>query len=156
MSIDLLTLGRMIKRVQYGHHRALDTRLTAIGTTLVQWDALRAIKAMPGASAHELAVASFQSDQAFGTLAGRLAAQGLIERRPGRGKRIEHHLTPSGTQVLEAGRPLAEAVLATSFAPLNGQERATLHALLQRLTPGAAGEETAASGRGNKGNGQSS
>lgn len=84
--VDLEELGRAVKEAQYRHHRALDTRLSAVGTTLAQWDALRAIARTPGASAHELAVATFQGDQSFGTLASRLAAQHLIERRPGRGR----------------------------------------------------------------------
>jgi DNA-binding MarR family transcriptional regulator len=133
MSIDLLTLGRAIKRVQYQHHRALDARLAKLDTTLVQWDALRAIRRLPGASAHELAVESFQSDQAFGTLAGRLLTRGLIDRSPGRGKRIEHHLTPKGEHVLEAGHPIAEEVLRPSIGSLNEEERTTLLELLERV-----------------------
>src|SRR5487761_1842834 len=81
-------------------HRALDARLAAAGTTLPQWDALRAISRNSGASTHALAVETFQSDQAFGTLAGRLAAQDLITRRSGHGRRIEHLLTPAGRKVL--------------------------------------------------------
>ena len=127
-------LGRAIKQVQYRHHRALDARLAAVGTTLVQWDVLRAIARSPGASAHALAVATFQSDQAFGTLANRLVRKGLIERRPGRGRRIEHHLTPAGEKTLEAGHPIANDVLGASFASLTAEERSTLLELLLRIT----------------------
>ncbi len=130
---EVQTLGRRIKQVQYRHHRALDRGLTAVGTTLAQWDALRAIGRLPGASAHTLAVETFQSDQAFGTLANRLVAQGLIERRPGRGRRIEHRLTPAGDQVLAAGHPVASSVLSASFANLSDEERATLLELLIRV-----------------------
>ena len=129
---DLETLGRRIKQVQYRHHRALDSGLSAVGTTLAQWDALRAIGRIPGASAHTLAVETFQSDQSFGALANRLAAKGLIERRPGRGRRIEHHLTPAGAETLARGHPVAEAVLRNSFADLSETERTTLLALLLR------------------------
>ncbi|MFI5812488.1 MarR family winged helix-turn-helix transcriptional regulator [Streptomyces sp. NPDC051643] len=132
-AVDLETLGRAVKEAQYRHHRALDTRLAAVGTTLAQWDALRAIGRSPGASAHELAVATFQGDQSFGTLAGRLTAQHLVERRPGHGRRIEHHLTEAGERTLEAGRAVAVEVLATSFAPLDEDERVTLLGLLRRL-----------------------
>ncbi len=138
-AIDLEELGRAVKEAQYRHHRALDTRLTAVGTTLAQWDALRAIARTPAASAHELAVATFQGDQSFGTLASRLAAQHLIERRPGRGRRIEHHLTETGEQVLRAGRTVTRDVLAASFGPLDERERATLLGLLRRI--GAPSEE---------------
>jgi DNA-binding MarR family transcriptional regulator len=138
-TVDLEELGRAVKEAQYRHHRTLDTRLAAVGTTLAQWDALRAIARTPGASAHELAVATFQGDQSFGTLASRLAAQHLIERRPGHGRRIEHHLTEAGERVLAAGRAVTRDVLAASFGPLDEVERATLLGLLRRIgSPGEA------------------
>jgi DNA-binding MarR family transcriptional regulator len=133
MPSELQLLGRAIKQAQYRQHRALDAALAPAGTTLVQWDALRAIDRLPGASAHALATATFQSDQAFGTLATRLEAQGLIARRPGQGRRITHHLTAAGRQTLEAGYPLVEAALGTLFADFPEPERAALRALLQRL-----------------------
>ncbi|MEV1241578.1 MarR family winged helix-turn-helix transcriptional regulator [Nonomuraea sp. NPDC050022] len=133
---ELQVLGRAVKQAQYRQHRALDSRLAAIGTTLAQWDALRAISRSPGAPARALASATFQSEQAFGTLAGRLMAQGLIERRPGHGRRIEHHLTPAGEQMLDAGHRVADEVLTDCFAPLAPGDRATLLDLLQRLNCG--------------------
>jgi DNA-binding MarR family transcriptional regulator len=129
---DLETLGRRIKQVQYRHHRALDAGLATVGTTLAQWDALRAIGRVPGASAHTLAIETFQSDQSFGALANRLVSKGLIERRPGRGRRIEHHLTPAGADTLAVGHPVAEAVFRSSFADLSDKERSTLLRLLLR------------------------
>jgi DNA-binding MarR family transcriptional regulator len=131
--IDLQELGLAVKQAQWRHHRAMDRRLAAIGTTLVQWDSLRAIARRPGASAHDLAQATFQSDQAFGTLANRLAAQGLIERSPGEGRRIRHHLTPAGSEMLAVGTDVAESFLAESFAPLDDAEREVLLDLLNRL-----------------------
>ncbi|MEV0346516.1 MarR family winged helix-turn-helix transcriptional regulator [Nonomuraea sp. NPDC050680] len=133
---ELQVLGRAVKQAQYRQHRALDSRLAAIGTTLAQWDALRAIGRTPGAPARALASATFQSEQAFGTLAGRLVAQGLIERRPGHGRRIEHHLTPAGEQLLDAGRRVADEVLADCFSVLPPGDRATLLDLLRRLNSG--------------------
>lgn len=138
MHADLQLLGRAVKQAQYRQHRALDSALTAVGTTLAQWDALRAISRTPGASARELAAATFQTEQAFGTLVGRLTAQDLVERRPGHGRRIEHHLTPAGEQILKAGHKVADEVLAEAFAPLPEPDRATLLDLLQRLN-GTAG-----------------
>ncbi len=133
MAVDIEQLGRAIKQAQWRHHRALDTRLHAIGSTLVQWDALRAIANNPGASAHDLAMATFQSDQAFGTLANRLIAQGLIERRPGHGRRIAHHLTPRGEKMLAAGRRVVRQVFGASFADLSDHDREQLLELLGRL-----------------------
>lgn len=126
-------VGRVLKRAQYRNHRALDRALAAVGTTLAQWDALRAVAEAPQASAHELAVATFQSDQAFGTLATRLIAQGLVERSPGRGRRIEHRLTDAGEHLLAEASVVATNVAARSFAELSAAELATLHALLARV-----------------------
>ncbi|MFF5142878.1 MarR family winged helix-turn-helix transcriptional regulator [Streptomyces sp. NPDC013157] len=133
MQDDLHVLGRAVKQAQYRQHRAMDSALSAVGTTLAQWDALRAIDRSPGASARELAAATFQSEQAFGTLVGRLAAQGLVERQPGHGRRIRHRLTPDGERMLAAGHGVAGEVLAGCFAGLSPAERATLLDLLQRL-----------------------
>ena len=139
MSVELQVLGKVIKQVQYRHHRQVDTCLAAVGTTLAQWDALRAIAHRPGACAHDLALSTFQSDQAFGTLAKRLLAQRLIERRLGQGRRLEHHLTPAGAALLVTAQPLVEAVLRGSFAALSEEERAALLSLLLRV----GGEEPA-------------
>ncbi|KIZ16760.1 MarR family winged helix-turn-helix transcriptional regulator [Streptomyces natalensis] len=130
---EIQVLGRAVKQAQYRQHRALDRELATVGTTLAQWDALRAISNARGASARALAVATFQSEQAFGTLAGRLVAQGLIERRPGHGRRIEHHLTPAGARVLKAGHQVADEVLVSCFSTLSAADRATLLDLLQRV-----------------------
>lgn len=122
-----------MKAVQYRQHRALDTRLASVGSTLAQWDALRAIGRTPGSSARELATATFQSEQAFGTLAGRLVTQGLVDRRPGRGRRFEHHLTPEGERVLEAGHEVANSVLTECFEGLTETEREALLGLLRKI-----------------------
>ncbi|MFI2641933.1 MarR family winged helix-turn-helix transcriptional regulator [Streptomyces sp. NPDC018610] len=133
MAVELQILGRAVKAVQYRQHRALDSRLSSVGSTLAQWDALRAISRTPGASARELAAATFQSEQAFGALAGRLVSQGLVDRRPGHGRRIEHHLTPEGKRLLEAGHEVADSVLAECFEALTAPEREALLGLLRKL-----------------------
>ena len=136
MQTDLEGLGRAIKQAQYRHHRALDAALATVGTTLAQWDALRAISRSPGASGHALAQETFQTDQAFGTLANRLVGQGLVERRPGFGRRIEHHLTTAGQQLLQSGYTVHRGVLEASFADLSEEERRVLLELLPRITGG--------------------
>jgi DNA-binding MarR family transcriptional regulator len=83
-----------------------------------------------------LAVETFQSDQSFGTLANRLSDQDLITRRSGRGRRIEHHLTPAGQKTLRAGNAIAKDVFAASFADLSERERSTLLDLLLRILRG--------------------
>jgi DNA-binding MarR family transcriptional regulator len=130
---DQQATGRLLKRAQYRNHRSADRALAAIGTTLVQWDALRAISESPDSSAHDLAITTFQSDQSFGTLANRLEAQGLIVRTSGRGRRVEHALTDEGRRVFEAGMDVTKGVSARSFEQLTSDELKVLRELLERV-----------------------
>lgn len=141
MSRSLQDVGLAIKRVQVRHHRALDSRLSGLGITLVQWDALRHLDQNPGASLHDLARLTFQSDQAFGTLAARMIGRGLIERVPGPGRAVRHRITARGRTLLADGSRIADAVLSESFAPLTGRQLDTLGDLLDRLlrAPGYPG-----------------
>jgi DNA-binding MarR family transcriptional regulator len=131
--IDPHATARLLKRAQYRNHRAMDRSLAMVGTTLAQWDALRAISEAPDSSAHDLAVTTFQSDQSFGTLANRLEAQGLIKRTAGKGRRVEHRLTAAGKKTLASGQTVAAGVAVRSFALLSKAEVAVLHDLLLRV-----------------------
>jgi DNA-binding MarR family transcriptional regulator len=133
MPADLQPLTLAIKRVQYKHHRALDSKLIEIGTTLAQWDALRAIGRHPGSSSHKLAGLTFQTDQSFGALANRMVDRGLIQRIGGEGRAILHRLTPVGEAMLRNGHVVVNKVLAESLEPLTAAERQQLHGLLNRL-----------------------
>jgi DNA-binding MarR family transcriptional regulator len=130
---DHQNTGRLLKRAQWRNHRAADRALATIGTTLVQWDALRAISESPDSSAHDLAIVTFQSDQAFGTLANRLEAQGLIVRTSGRGRRVEHALTAEGARMFEAGLEVTRRVTERAFAKLTTDELERLRDLLDRV-----------------------
>lgn len=133
MSVELQDLGRAVKRLQHRHHRTFDARLAPLETTLVQWDALRAISQHPDASSHRLAQLTFQTDQSFGALAIRLVDRGLIERIAGAGRALRHRLTPAGEALLNKGHSVVNATLAESFAPLTDAERDIFYALLMRL-----------------------
>ena len=125
--------GLLVKRLQMQHHRAANAALAALDISLVQWDALRHLKANPGASLHDLAVLTFQTDQSFGALAARMEARGLIERVPGPGRAVRHRLTAKGEQVCREGSALVESVLQESFAPLTPTQLQSLHKLLHLL-----------------------
>ncbi|HEY6033767.1 MAG TPA: MarR family winged helix-turn-helix transcriptional regulator [Kofleriaceae bacterium] len=131
---ELQAVGRLLKRVQYRNHRAMDRALAEIGTTLVQWDALRVISEQPSAAAHALAVATFQSDQSFGTLATRLESQGLIRRSPGKGRAMQHHLTAAGVKMLARGTDVSRVVVGRAFSALSKADVAKLRELLQRIS----------------------
>ncbi|WP_284293037.1 MarR family winged helix-turn-helix transcriptional regulator [Luteimicrobium album] len=126
-------LGLAVKRLQVRHHRALEARLAPLGLTLAQWDTLRHLHAHPGASLHDLAVLTFQSDQAMGTLAARTVARGLLERADGPGRAVRHRITEKGERLRVAGQREADAVLASSLAPLEPADRQRFGALLERI-----------------------
>ena len=126
-------LGHLIKRLQHRHHRTADASLIEVGTTLAQWDALRAIGRCPGASAHQLAVMTFQSDQSFGQLANRLISADLVVRKAGHGRAFEHVLTEKGHTTLERGSEVTRMMLQKSFSPLDADEKAMLYALLMKV-----------------------
>jgi DNA-binding MarR family transcriptional regulator len=135
--IALRDLGRVVKQLQYRHHREMDRRLRAVGTSLPQWDALRAISARPNSSAHALAEMTFQSDQSFGALASRLVKRAMIERVPGPGRAIRHRLTSKGEATLRKGYDVVDQVFEASFAPLTVRQREELDRLISRaLTEG--------------------
>jgi DNA-binding MarR family transcriptional regulator len=131
--VELSALGLAVKRVQSRDHRAMDAALRPLGVSLVQWDALRAIDRTPGVSAHQLALATFQSDQAWGTLATRLVDRGLIIRSPGVGRRVVHELTSEGRALLADGTAVTERVLPGLFVGISPDEQAVLLGLLQKV-----------------------
>ena len=139
MTVELEDLALAVKRLQHRHHRTLDARLAPLGITLVQWDALRAISRHPNASSHRLAQLTFQTDQSFGALAGRLEARGLIDRAAGPGRALRHRLTSTGEALLSEGYTLYNEVLSQSFAPLSPTELDTLYDLLTHLLRGPDG-----------------
>lgn len=133
MAASLEDLGRAVKQLQYRHQRGMDQRLRQAGTSLAQWDALRAISRRPNSSAHVLAELTFQTDQSFGALANRLVRAGLIVRRAGRGRAIWHRLTPKGQSVLKKGYEVIAEVLGASFEPLNERQKDELYRFLKRV-----------------------
>jgi DNA-binding MarR family transcriptional regulator len=133
---SLQDLGLAVKRLQMRHHRAANAQLAELDISLVQWDALRHLHQNPDASLHDLAQLTFQSDQAFGTLAARMISRGLIERVPGPGRAVRHRLTPKGAHVREAGATILDRVLAESFNSLTPAQQTAFGELLRRLLNG--------------------
>jgi DNA-binding MarR family transcriptional regulator len=133
MTRPLPAIGLSVKRLQMRHHRAFNAGLTPLGVSLVQWDALRHLDENPGASLHDLALLTFQSDQSFGTLAGRMIQRGLIERVPGPGRAVRHRLTDKGRLLRNEGTAIVERLLEESFAALTPADLATLDSILIRV-----------------------
>jgi DNA-binding MarR family transcriptional regulator len=142
MARTLRDIGLSVKRLQMRHHRALNAGLARLDISIVQWDALRHLDENPGASLHDLARLTFQSDQAFGTLAGRMIERGLIERLPGPGRAVRHRLTDEGRKLRRAGDKIVDRVLTESFSPLTAKQLASFDELLVQLLPGDGDGET--------------
>jgi DNA-binding MarR family transcriptional regulator len=133
MTRPIQAIGLSVKRLQMRHHRALNAGLAPLGISLVQWDALRHLGENPGASLHDLALLTFQTDQSFGTLAARMIQRGLIERVPGPGRAVHHRLTEKGQALHRAGGQVVETVLRESFATLTQEQLAAFDELLRQV-----------------------
>jgi DNA-binding MarR family transcriptional regulator len=141
MAHTVQDLALAVKRVQHSHHRRLNRALAELGVSLVQWDTLRHLHRNPGASLHDLAQLTFQTDQSFGALAARMVDRGLIERLPGPGRAVKHRLTAQGEAIRRAGSEVVDDVVAASFAPLAEDELEQLGELLDRLVAQPAVQE---------------
>ena len=128
-----------VKRLQHRHHRALSKALAPLGLSLVQWDTLRHLRRQPDASLHDLAVLTFQTDQSFGTLAGRMVSRGLIERVPAPGRAVKHRLTDEGERLRAAGQELVNEVFERSFEGLTDHQLNELGDLLDTVLAQSGG-----------------
>ncbi|WP_299569170.1 MarR family transcriptional regulator [uncultured Williamsia sp.] len=133
-------VAQLIKRVQGTHHRLLDSALSERGITLVQWDALRHLAHHPDASLHDLALRTFQSDQAFGTLARRMEDRGLVERTAGPGRVVRLTMTDAGRELLEEGRHVVENILDSTVGHLSQRDLDQLGDLLARVLDGVSAD----------------
>ncbi|GAA1529563.1 MarR family winged helix-turn-helix transcriptional regulator [Kribbella lupini] len=134
MKPSLREIGLAVKRLQWRHHSAAGKELAELGVSLPQWDVLRHLHEQPDASLHELAQLTFQTDQSMGSLAARMTARGLIERREGPGRAVRHQLTAEGERIREQGGRILDAVLADSIGQLSKAEQVTLLELLTKAT----------------------
>jgi DNA-binding MarR family transcriptional regulator len=126
-------IGLAVKRLQMRHHRAITTALAPLGVSLIQWDALRHVEENPDASLHDLAQLTFQTDQSFGALAGRMVDRDLIERVPGPGRAVRHRLTEKGLDLRQKGEDIVYETLSRSFACLTPDQLETFNDTLRQL-----------------------
>lgn len=134
---SLQDVALLVKRLQNQHHKQLNAALTEMGVTLVQWDALRHLAEYPGASLHNLAQLTFQSDQAFGTLAKRMIDRGLVTRTDGPGRAVRLLMTPKGERLLAHAAGVVDRTLADSIGRLDEKQLDELATLLTAALHGA-------------------
>jgi DNA-binding MarR family transcriptional regulator len=97
---------------------------------------LTVIDAHPGATQQELVEATGIDPSTMVQIIDELEAAGLAERHVHEHDRRKRaiHLTPAGTQLLRRARKVVGRVAGDLFAALTADERATLHALLRKLS----------------------
>ncbi|MBF9069861.1 MarR family winged helix-turn-helix transcriptional regulator [Streptacidiphilus fuscans] len=122
--------GLTLRRAQHVLAQRLDEALRPSGLNLGLWAVLRETAGQPGASASELARATFHTPQTLSGLLQRLDDRGLVERSSGRGRIVDNHVTDEGHRALAAVTPRAEAVIADALAAFDPQDRAVFHRLL--------------------------
>jgi DNA-binding MarR family transcriptional regulator len=132
MTVPVETLGFLVKMTQHTQTKTVDKALAPFEITVVGWAALKRIAENPGASQHALAIMTFNSDQAFGTLAQRLARLDMIERVEGPGRAVIHSLTPKGQLTLNKCDRLVRRTLGKLYASLSEGEQDQLGRLLKK------------------------
>lgn len=140
--------GHLIRRLQQQSTQVFlaQTQAAGLELTSVQFAALDTIAGQPGIDQATLA-ATISFDRAtIGGVIDRLEQKGLVQRvvneQDRRARQL--HLTPEGTQLLAASRPVVEALQAEILAPLTDTERATFLALAHK----ALGQDRGAGPRG--------
>jgi DNA-binding MarR family transcriptional regulator len=127
--------GLTLRRAQHLLALQIDEALQPMQLNIGLWAVLREMDRLPpGASASELARASFHTPQTIGGLLQRLHERGLIERHSGRGRIVENRLTKTGRRVLQAATAAAETVIASALTTFTHDEREIFEQLANRLT----------------------
>lgn len=123
-------LGLTLRSAQHLLAQRIDEALRPYDLNLGLWRVLLEVEREPGASASELARASFHTPQTLSGLVRRLEDRGLVKRSTGRGRIVENHLTAAGHEALAAATRGAEDVIAAALAAFSPADRATLERLL--------------------------
>jgi len=128
--------GHLIRRLHQKSTQVFQAHTQAAGydLTSVQFAALDAIAQQPGIDQASLA-ATISFDRAtIGGVIERLEAKGLVQREVSAQDRRARllSLTPEGQQLLQACRPVVEALQAQVLAPLTRAERASFVALARK------------------------
>ncbi len=101
--LDRYFVGLALKRAQHELRLAINAELVALSTNISQLSVLYEIKRHPGVSSAGLARLAFLTPQTLGQQVRQLEEQGLVDRRPGTGRKIRHTLTSAGEQLLANG-----------------------------------------------------
>jgi DNA-binding MarR family transcriptional regulator len=127
---SVIELGLALRRAQHLLGQRIDEDLRPLYLNLGLWRVLLEVGQEPGASASELARASFHTPQTLGGLLRRLEDRGLVVRSVGRGRIVENHLTDKGHEALDAATQRVEEIISGTLTTFGPTERATLTRLV--------------------------
>ena len=125
-SPDRYLVGLSLKRAQHELRLAINAELASLETNISQVSVMREISLNPGVSSVDLARLVWLTPQTLGQIVIQMQERGLVERRPGKGRRISHYLTSQGESLLVAGMDKAREVDALALRDFSDEELTTL------------------------------
>ena len=127
--------GFLLARIGHMAAKQFSERIAQLGLTTRMWGALNVLDAEGATTQQFLGKCTGIDPSSMVATIDDLEARGLVERRPHPSDRRAHalHLTDEGRDLLRRGRRLARGAQEDLLAPLNAEERNTLHELLVRL-----------------------
>ena len=132
----LTTALELVRWIGWAQRKAGEDWIRARGLSHEQAFVLGYLTQNPGAIQRDIAQISRTSAASVSSLLQGLERNGLVERRtdPGNERSKRVHATPAGTELIAGFDTAMAAADETILAPLNEAERATLHALLTKIT----------------------
>jgi DNA-binding MarR family transcriptional regulator len=132
--MEKLTLGYMLKSVQYTLRQDLDSTLRQIGLTAPQYSVLRELELEPGSTNTALADACFVTPQTMIKILQKLEKAGYVlrESHPHHGRKIITNLTPAGRRQLANAQKRVEAIENLLTRGLTDSEQQVLNGLLMK------------------------
>lgn len=128
--------GHLIRRLHQQSTQVFQTRMQQAGfeLTSVQFAALDAVCQHPGIDQASLASIISFDRATIGGVVDRLQAKGCLQRSVSHADRRARclSLTAQGEQLLQACRPVVEALQSEILAPLSAQERIAFNALASK------------------------
>ncbi len=133
---ELTTTLDLVRWIGWAQRKAGEDWVRTRGLSHEQAFVLGHLTQNSGTIQRDIAAITRTSAASVSSLLKGLEARGLVERRtePGdeRSKRV--HATPEGAELVAGFAAAVEAADDTLLAPLDPEERAALHALLQKVT----------------------
>jgi MarR family transcriptional regulator, repressor for mepA len=132
----LTTSLELVRWIGWAQRKAAEDWIRERELSFEQSFALGYLAQNPGAIQRDLAQMTRTSAASVSSLLQGLERRGLVERRtePGNERSKRVHATPAGLELISGFEAAMAAADETILAPLDDAERATLHALLTKVT----------------------